>query len=189
MLSTDINNEDRQALLRIARESIQYGLLHHQTMPINIAEYNPVLQTHCASFVTLTIDQQLRGCIGTLEAYQALIKDVADHAYAAAFQDPRFAPVSAEEEPRLHIDISVLTPAESIGFTSEDDLINKIRPGQDGLILEDGPYKGTFLPSVWESLPRTEDFLNQLKQKAGLPSDHWSNNLRISRYETIMIEE
>ncbi|NOX09058.1 MAG: AmmeMemoRadiSam system protein A [Gammaproteobacteria bacterium] len=189
MQPTDLSQQDRETLLHTARASIQYGLQHHQPAPIEIGGYSKTLQTHCASFVTLQIHQQLRGCIGTLEAYQPLIKDVSNHAYAAAFQDPRFSALSKEEETQIHIDISVLTPAELLTFNSEVDLIQQIRSGQDGLILEEGAYKGTFLPSVWESLPQTDIFLRHLKQKAGLSPDYWSNTLRVYRYQTIMIEE
>jgi AmmeMemoRadiSam system protein A len=119
-----------------------------------------------------------------LEARQPLVNDVAYNAFAAAFSDPRFQPVSNDEREHLEFHISVLTPATPMTFDSEEDLLKQIRPGIDGLVLEDGQYRGTFLPAVWESLPDAESFLQHLKQKAGLPQDYWSETIKISRYTT-----
>ena len=122
-----------------------------------------------------------------MQAYQPLIKDVAEHAYAAAFNDPRFSSVTAAEAPQLELHISILTPSEAIDFSSESDLLSQIQPGIDGLILESGYHRGTFLPAVWESLPEPEQFLRHLKQKAGLPASYWSDDIKVSRYRTIAI--
>ena len=187
MLSIELTKQDKQQLLDIARASIATGLKSKQPLKPNIDNYPPHLQQNAATFVTLNINHQLRGCIGTLTAYQPLVKDVAEHAFAAAFQDPRFPPLSQQEENLLDIHISILTPAEPVEFFSEDDLINKIEPGIDGLILESGTHKGTFLPSVWESLPGAKEFIEQLKLKAGLPKNYWNKNIKISRYKTISI--
>ena len=142
------------------------------------------LQQIRATFVTLEIDGELRGCIGTLEAHQALVNDVAYNAHAAAFSDPRFFPLSEKEYPRLDIHISILTPAEPMRFSSENDLIAQLRPGVDGLILQDGNHRGTFLPSVWEQLPEAKQFFTHLKRKAGLPMDYWTDSLQVYRYTT-----
>jgi len=123
-----------------------------------------------------------------LEARRPLAEDVVQNAFAAAFGDPRFPPVTEPEVDKLDIHISVLSPLEEMHFASEADLLRQIRPGIDGLVLEDGPYRGTFLPAVWESLPDKRDFLRHLKIKAGLPPDYWSNTLRVWRYTTEMIE-
>lgn len=187
MSFTELSTEERDTLLDIAGQSIRYGLSHNSPLPVTVEDYSERLQLPGASFVTLNIDHQLRGCIGTLEAYQPLVKDVADHAFAAAFRDPRFPALSADEEPRLDIHISILTPAEAMSFSSEAELIAQLQPGVDGLILEDGYNKGTFLPSVWDSLPDATQFLQHLKQKAGLPSNHWSDSLKVSRYRAISI--
>lgn len=187
MSFTELTNEDKQTLLDIARQSIKYGLTHHCPLPVKPEQYSALLQQPGASFVTLHIQQQLRGCIGALEAYQPLVKDVSDHAYAAAFQDNRFPPLTHQEAPVLDIHISILTPATPIIFSSETDLIHQLQPGIDGLILEADHNKGTFLPSVWESVPEPQDFLNHLKVKAGLPAHYWSDNIKISRYHTISI--
>ncbi len=163
---------------------MRHGLKHHEPLPMNLAEYPETLREKAASFVTLTIYNELRGCIGTLEAYQPLVTDVSERAFCAAFRDPRFPPLSAGELPHLHYHISILSEATSMQFESEADLLRQLRPGVDGLILEDGPHRGTFLPSVWDSLPQTKEFLRHLKLKAGLQPDYWSPTLRIERYTT-----
>jgi len=142
----------------------------------------PELQEERASFVTLTIDGNLRGCIGMLEACRPLVEDVAENACAAAFADPRFEPLSEREFRQIDIHISVLSPPEEMEFNSEADLLAQLRPGVDGLILQDGGRRGTFLPSVWEELPDADLFLMHLKMKAGLPTTHWSDTLRVFRY-------
>lgn len=148
------------------------------------AQEAPALQAERASYVTLEQQGQLRGCIGHLEAVTALACDVAENAYAAAFRDPRFSPVSAQELDGLQIKISVLTPPEPIAFSTETELLEAIEPGIDGLILSDGTRRGTFLPSVWSQLPTREGFLRHLKQKAGLAPNHWSPRIRVERYRT-----
>jgi AmmeMemoRadiSam system protein A len=175
---------ERQALLELARRSIAHGLQNGRALPVEPAEYVPVLRTTRATFVTLKERGQLRGCIGHLEAIQPLVRDVAENAFAAACRDPRFPPLQAVELDAVNIEISVLSPAEPIAFESEEDLLSKIVPGRDGLILEEGATRGTFLPSVWHSLPDPNEFLRHLKLKAGLPGDHWSEAIRISRYTT-----
>jgi len=135
-----------------------------------------------ATFVTLRLEGKLRGCVGTLEAVRPLVVDVAHNAWAAAFRDPRFPPLEAAEREGLDIHLSILRPAEPLDFSSEEDLLSQLRPGVDGLILEEGGRRGTFLPTVWESLPEPRAFLRELKRKAGLPADHWSHTLRAHRY-------
>ncbi len=185
MSFTKLTETDRQILHDIALQSIRHGLSFHTPLPVTPDDYNELLRMDGASFVTLNLDGNLRGCIGALDAYQPLIKDVSDHAYAAAFQDPRFTPVTHAEVEKLLIHISVLTPATKISFSNEEDLIKKIKPGTDGLILQDNYHKGTFLPSVWEQLPEPRDFLQQLKLKAGLQKNDWNENIQVSRYQTI----
>ncbi len=185
MQSTNLSEQDKHTLKNIARQSIQHGLLYNQPLAVNPEEFAEILQADAASFVTLNLDHQLRGCIGTLQAYQPLVTDVAQHAYDAAFKDPRFAPVSESEAPLLDIHISILTQAEPMSFTDEADLLKQLKPGVDGLILEDDYHKGTFLPSVWEQLPEPENFLKNLKRKAGLSEHHWSPELKISRYQSL----
>jgi len=189
MQFTNIDNDEKRVLLQTARQSIEYGLDQGHALPIDSSDYSQLLQTQAASFVTLNLNQQLRGCIGTLQAYQPLISDVSEHAYAAAFKDPRFPPVSASELPSLQIHISILTPSEPMEFSSEADLLAQLKPGVDGLILEDSLHRATFLPSVWEQLPEPEEFLQHLKLKAGLNRNDWPEGIRFSRYQTVLIDE
>jgi AmmeMemoRadiSam system protein A len=179
-----LSQQARQQLIQIARDSILHGLEQGEALIPTADDLDAELQEVRASFVTLQHAGLLRGCIGHLEAIMPLAQDVAENAYAAAFRDPRFPPLNRQEYADLDLHISVLTPAEPLPFSSESDLISKLRPGVDGLILVDGYAKGTFLPSVWESLPQAEDFLRHLKRKAGLSEDHWSERLKIFRYET-----
>jgi len=181
-----LSKPHQQRLLDIAKDSIQHGLKTGKPLHINLDELPPELTEKRATFVTLQKHRQLRGCIGMLEATRPLAEDVAQNAFAAAFKDPRFPALSDGEFSELDIHISILTPAEPIAFTSEQDLLSQLQPGIDGLILQDGYRRGTFLPSVWESLPNPEEFLCHLKQKAGLPSDYWSDNIRVYRYRTEM---
>lgn len=135
-----------------------------------------------ASFVTLTLDGDLRGCIGSLQAHRPLLEDVQGNAVAAAFRDPRFAPLGKHEFARVRMEVSELGRAEPLEFESESHALSLLRPHEDGLILEYGRQRSTFLPQVWESLPRPEQFLVQLKRKAGLAADFWHEDIRLSRY-------
>ena len=184
-----ISDEHRRILLTTARESIAHGLRTGRPLRVEVTAYDPELQARRATFVTLNKFGELRGCIGHLEAIQPLIADVAENAFNAAFRDPRFQPLRASEFDDLVIHISVLSPPEPMVFTSEADLLRQIRPGIDGLILEDGIYRGTFLPSVWEQLPDPARFLAHLKMKAGLPPNHWSDTLKVYRYTTESFSE
>ena len=185
MPSIELKDEDKHTCRKVALESIRHGIQTGSALEVNTSDYSRDLQQTLASFVTLHKQGQLRGCIGTLEARKPLIDDIAEHAFAAAFQDPRFPAVTANEVPELDIEISVLTKPVPISFASEEDLVKQIRPGVDGLILEYGYNRGTFLPSVWEQLPDAKDFFQQLKGKAGLPANWWSDDANISRYETL----
>jgi len=182
-----LNNANQQRLLDLAKNSIQHGLQTGRPIKINLNDYPAELTEPRATFVTLEINHQLRGCIGMLEAVRPLAEDIAENAYSAAFKDPRFPPLEAYELDKLEMHLSILTPAEQVFFSSEQDLLSQLQPGIDGLILEEGHRRGTFLPSVWESLPKPEQFLRHLKQKAGLPPDYWSDNIRIYRYHTEVI--
>lgn len=182
----DFDPVERDTLLLLARESIERGL-HGERATVRPSDFSGLLADDHASFVTLNQSGGLRGCIGTLEAHQPLVLDVSDNAYSAAFRDPRFPRLTAIELPQLTIHISVLTPATPMVFDSEDSLVEQLQPGIDGLILTRGFQRGTFLPSVWESLPDARDFLQQLKRKAGLPADFWSDDIQVERYTTVSI--
>jgi AmmeMemoRadiSam system protein A len=178
-----LSESQRALLLGVARQSIEHGLKQRRPLPVVPAEHPP-FDLPGASFVTLHRQGALRGCIGSLEAHRPLLLDVAQNAYAAAFRDPRFEPLQPQELEDLDIDISILSSPEALSFDNQQALLDQIRPGVDGLILEDGARRGTFLPSVWSSLPDKADFLAQLKLKAGLPVDYWSDKLKVWRYTT-----
>jgi len=178
-----MRDKDQELLIDTARRAISYGLAENLTLPLDAKEFDSSLQQHRASFVTLHLNENLRGCIGTLEAYQPLISDVAQNAFSAAFRDPRFPPMSQKEFPHLHYHISILTPPSPLTVTSEADLLNQLRPNIDGIIIQEGMKRGTFLPSVWEQLPDKKSFLTQLKLKAGFSPNYWSDNITIERYE------
>ncbi len=174
----------RHFLKALAKKSITYGLKHKQPLPIDFSALDDEFTVPRATFVTLHKHGQLRGCIGMLEASRPLADDIAYNSYAAAFTDPRFPPVTEDELEDLNIHISILNPAELIYCTSEAELLTVLRPNIDGLILDDGMHKATFLPSVWESLPDPADFVHNLKMKAGLKEHYWSSTLRAYRYTT-----
>ena len=175
---------ERRTLLRVAHQSIESGFSTGRPLLVTPSEFHRDLKAVRASFVTLQIRGQLRGCIGHLDAVQPVVVDVAENAFAAAFRDPRFSPLTQVEWPNVDLHLSLLTEAQPIHFTDEADLLQQLQPGQDGLVLQDGPNRGTFLPSVWESLPEPIQFLAHLKQKAGLAANHWSPTLQVARYYT-----
>jgi hypothetical protein len=165
-------------LLAIARESIESG----HDAPAQPHGSHEWLREPGASFVTLRLDGELRGCIGSIDARRPLGEDVARNAQAAAYRDPRFPPVSAHELARLAVEVSVLSPREAMAARTESEALGQIRPGIDGLALEYGMVSATFLPQVWESLPEPEAFLDALRRKAGLPARFWHPDVRLSRY-------
>lgn len=174
----------RATLLALARQSIEYGFTQGRPLVITPSEYHRDLKAVRASFVTLQKSGELRGCIGHLEAVQPVVVDVVENAFAAAFRDPRFAPLTETEWPQVSVHLSLLTAPSALAFRDEADLLAQLRPGEDGLILQDGPNRGTFLPSVWDSLPDPAEFWVQLKRKAGLAANHWSAQIEVYRYTT-----
>jgi AmmeMemoRadiSam system protein A len=142
-----------------------------------------------AVFVTLTEAGQLRGCIGSLEAHRPLGEDLEHNARAAAFGDPRFPPLGEEELAGTRVEVSVLSRPEPMRFASEADALAQLRPGIDGVILEYGWQRATFLPQVWEQLPDPRQFMSHLKRKAGLNPDFWAEDIRLSRYTVEKFKE
>ncbi len=140
------------------------------------------LQQPGATFVTLTRANDLRGCIGSLAPKRALHLDVCDNAVAAAFRDPRFKPLTLAEWSDTLVEVSLLSPLQPLALESEAALLGALRPGVDGLLIEYGHHRSTFLPQVWEQLPEPRDFLMSLRRKAGLPPDFWEPEMRVSRY-------
>ena len=187
--SIELGREDRRTLLRLARDAIRHGLEEKQRLRIDPSQYDDVLSKQGACFVTLMEHGNLRGCIGTLQGYQPLVSDVAEHAHAAAFSDPRFPPLSEDELDKIEISVSVLGEPEEMTISDEQDLCRQLVPGTDGVILEYGSLRGTFLPSVWETLPDCAEFVRHLKQKAGLSPDFWADGIRVYRYRTESFSE
>lgn len=142
----------------------------------------PWLKEKGATFVTLTKNQTLRGCIGTLQAYRPLLKDVEANALAAAFDDPRFPPLVADELDLVEVEVSLLSTMQPISFSSEQDALSQLRTGIDGVVFEFSHYRSTFLPQVWEQLPEPSTFMAHLKQKAGLDPDFWHDEIKLFRY-------
>ncbi|MDH3978879.1 MAG: AmmeMemoRadiSam system protein A [Gammaproteobacteria bacterium] len=175
---TAVKHEQGETLLAVARCAIARQLgeqgIDHDT-PSWLHEPG-------ASFVTLTQQGALRGCIGSLEAYRSLAEDVHANAIAAALRDPRFQPLDARELSRTRIEVSLLSGARDMQFDSEQHVLKQLRPGVDGVVLQYGSARGTFLPQVWASLPEPADYLAQLKRKAGLPADFWHEDICLSRY-------
>ncbi|MCK9175467.1 MAG: AmmeMemoRadiSam system protein A [Desulforhopalus sp.] len=176
-------------LLRIAKTAILAQFDCNIEIDRNklLTEY-PFLQSEAATFVTLNYNHQLRGCIGSIIAHRKLLDDIINNAELAAFNDSRFKPVSKDEFPHLHIEVSILTPPEEINYTDFNNLLDKIRPDIDGLILKHGHNQGTFLPQVWETLQTTKDFLDHLSYKAGLNPSVYDKHPTVYRYEVKAIE-
>lgn len=180
-----MNSEQGRILLPIARAAIARAL----NMPHSADESAAWLQEHGACFVTLTQQGDLRGCIGTLQAHRPLLADVKSNAVAAALHDPRFMPLSREEFDITEIEISLLSPTQAMSFRDEIDALTQLRPQVDGVVLEYHGYRSTFLPQVWEQLPQPQQFMAQLKRKAGLPEEFWHEEIRLSRYSVTKLRE
>lgn len=174
----------RRQLLDVAAKSIDHGLRHGTCWPVALNGFDPELREIRATFVTLEMRGHLRGCIGTLEPHWPLVEDVSRHAFAAAFEDTRFMPVSPGERPDLEIHISILSPARPLPCEGERDLISKLKAGVHGLILDDGRRRATFLPSVWEDLDNPAEFVRHLKQKGGWSDGQWPRAMQAFVYET-----
>jgi AmmeMemoRadiSam system protein A len=189
-----MHSPDRQdlpgtELLQLARGSVEYGLIHQRPLPIQFDDLHPALAEPAATFTTLRSGGKLRGCCGTLEAKDPLARDVSRSAFQAAYRDTRFKPVGEAELEGIRLEVSVLSPLESIPVTDEADLLEQLTPGTDGLVIVEGLRRATFLPKVWESLPEPGQFLAQLKAKCGLPEDYWSEQLEFLRYRTTTYAE
>jgi MEMO1 family protein len=176
-------------LVQLARQQLEQRIAGVASNPIDVSAF----QNLGASFVTLTKQGQLRGCIGSLQAHRPLAQDVQANALAAALQDPRFTQVTAEELPSLQVEVSVLTTPELIDHANESHALWQLRPGIDGLIFEAAhegqSYRSTYLPQVWEQIPEPRAFLAHLKVKAGLPFDFWSPDVQLLRYEVQKFHE
>jgi len=183
-MSAQLSAEEKQTLLYLAREALEYGVRAKNLPGVDENRLTPLLRAPGASFVTLTIHKQLRGCIGTLQPYQALFEDVREHAIAAALQDYRFPPVRADELARIQVEVSRLTLPQVLEYTDHDNLLARLRPTMDGVILRDGSRRATFLPQVWEQSPDKAEFLSHLCAKMGASPDAWRHkHLEVQIYQ------
>lgn len=175
---------ERQLMIQLAREAIRSPLQGEQNFHVDLDRFPAALHAERAAFVTLNINGRLRGCIGSLTAHRPLILDIAHNAQAAAFQDPRFNPLTLAEYLETDIHISVLSQPYEVGVASRADLIEQLVPGVHGLILKKGPQQATYLPSVWQQITDPELFVSELLRKAGLPAEGWSDDMQVFFYTT-----
>jgi len=176
------------ALLDLAFRAIETRVKTGAQPTIDPDAHPEALRAPRATFVTLKLRENLRGCLGTVEAWRPLVADAADNAHRAAFDDPRFACLTENELALLDVSISLLTPLEPVEGKNEEAILAAIRPGIDGLVLKEGTTRGLFLPQVWEMLPEPWRFLAELKGKAGLPQDYWSDTLQVLRFTTTSVK-
>lgn len=174
-------------LVGLARTAIEY-VFKNGTFPTGPTNGPDLLFEPGAVFVTLKRQGNLRGCIGSVSAWRNLGEDIVDNAAKAAFKDPRFPPLSPEEWPEITLSVTVITPSEAMSFSDEADFLRQLRPGQDGLRIEDHGKQALFIPSVWESLPHSHDFVAHLKAKAGLPPGHWSPSFKAWRFRAVELK-
>lgn len=172
-MDDQLTDEEKKTLLRLARTTLERGLRRQELPSLDPVSLTPHLKDPGASFITLTVNGELRGCIGALEAYQPLAQDVREHALAAALEDPRFPPVTPDELGRIEIEISRLTQPKPLDYEDADDLLRRLRPGVDGVILRDGSRRATFLPQVWDKILDKAEFLDHLCAKMGSAPDTW----------------
>ncbi|MEW5940661.1 MAG: AmmeMemoRadiSam system protein A [Chloroflexota bacterium] len=185
-----LTTEEKQTLLRLARQALELGVRGEKLPPLDWSLFSKRLHEDGASFVTLTVNGDLRGCIGALDAYQPLAEDVREHAIAAALNDYRFPPVQSAEVGRIRIEVSRLTAPVPLDYSSPEDLLAKLRPHVDGVVLRDGARRATFLPQVWEKLPDPADFLDNLCYKMGAAANLWRRkHLEVLIYQVEEFEE
>lgn len=168
-----LSPDERKKLLQLARQALEEAVCYGRLSELDLEDLPPRLRQNGVVFVTLTIEGQLRGCVGGLEAKRPLAEDVRQHAVAAALSDFRFPPVRPDELPRIVIEISRLTSPIPLDYECPEDLLNSLHPGVDGVVLVDGNRRATFLPQVWEKIPEPDQFLGLLCQKMGAPADLW----------------
>ena len=192
--SQNFSEAQGQLLVRLARHTLMEHLgkkiRQAEIDSLNTALNDPSFKSSCGTFVTLKINERLRGCIGNLTPDRPLVSGVRHNAINAAFHDPRFAPLDISELDQVEIEVSILSEPQPLKYSDGDDLIKKLRPHIDGVIIRRGPASATFLPQVWEQLPLPQDFLTHLCMKAGLPADSWQNpTLDVSTYQVQYFEE
>ena len=179
-----LTQKDQKMLKKVAHDAVVHAIYYSEELPISLSKFPATLHSYQNTFVTLKYNGKVIGCMGSLEANQPLVNDVVHHAFSASYYDPRFPDPKTIDPEKIEIHISLLSPIEEIKFSSEQELLSAIRPGQDGLLMCEGQQSGTFLPAVWDSIPDPESFLKELKRKAGLPGDYWSDTIKVYRYTT-----
>jgi len=185
----DLEPTQQSLLLHIARRSIEHGLEQGTLYRVALEDERRVDIPVYGVFTTLELEGKLRGCMGEMDCALPAAQAVSEVSYTAAFRDPRFGPLQPSELDRVDIEISLLSTPEPLAFESREQLLAQLAPGEDGLLLQDGRHRATFLPKVWEKLPEPAQFLDQLLAKAGLPLAHWSSSLRASRYRAHSFSE
>ena len=191
-MTEKLSKEDGALLLELARENIlcELGKKNDNLTVLKTKVSTRVLKENRGTFVSLHKKGGLRGCIGNIEPVKTILQGVMDNAKHAAFNDSRFSPLSYKELENTTIEVSILTPPKKLDYTDADDLMAKIRPGIDGVIIKKHYHSATFLPQVWEQLKNPSEFLNQLCIKAGLSKDEWeSGDLSVSTYQVQLFEE
>lgn len=178
------SEQARAQLREIAQRAIVHAVMQGRALSLDVAACEPELRQQGACFVTVLKHDMLRGCIGSLEPRQPLARDIAENACAACLRDPRFPPVQEGELQDMSAEVSVLSPLAEIDVGSQSELLARLQPFRDGLVIDDGYHRATFLPSVWEQLPNKTDFLDHLKRKAGLRPDAWPPGMRCYLYTT-----
>ena len=187
-------NEDQQTyLLNLARQSLGYYFETGESLSVDESQVDADLLHKRGTFVTLTKNGELRGCIGHIEPVQAIYKDIIENALSAGLEDTRFVPVKSEELNDIEIEVSILTEPEELKYNSTEDLLNKLRPLVDGVVIEKGRLGATYLPQVWEGWSGDEvkaEFLSSLCQKADLPADEWqTGSLKVFTYQAEVFHE
>ena len=185
-----LTDEEGRYLLQVARKTIDRALSGKEEDESNDFNDHPLFEEPRGTFVTLTMGGNLRGCIGHIIPRETLLEGIRINAINAAFKDPRFRPLTRDEWKRVKIEISILTEPETLSYSDGEDLLKKLRPGIDGVIIKKGYHQATFLPQVWDQLPRKEEFLTHLCLKAGLAGDEWKRGkLEVSTYQVQAFEE
>ncbi len=189
-MNDEYTPEEQDQLLHIARQTLEVVTAGGPRPRPDLQTLPPKLREERACFVSFHIDGELRGCTGTLIARRPLADEVSVTTVQTAYNDPRFSPVVADEVPGIRIEISILTPSTPLSFANPEDLLERLRPGIDGVTLSLGPYRSTFLPQVWDHVPNPVEFLTMLSRKMGLPGDAWRHpKIRVETYQSFNMEE
>jgi AmmeMemoRadiSam system protein A len=176
-----------QQMLAAAHDSILHGMMMGTRLKIDLKLYDQRLHQPCATFVTLKIDDLLKGCIGSIQTEQSLVENISENAYSAAFEDDRFPALTQDELRLLEIEIALLSNLEPLNCPTPQTLIEQLRPEVDGLILTDGNLSATFLPTIWQQVNNAEHFVRELATKAGIDANHWGPTIIAERYTVVTV--